>query len=219
MQKTLDKKLACQQVIQKKKITNEQFLHNILFNQHSENPLESNLWMINDDFIHFREISESELRKIKIGDELFFREDLTTEEIEELRAFNRDRLGNRPDILLFPEEHKCIIIELKGVDVDVSKFVSQVSGYAGLIRQFSKEKFEVTTFYSYLIEENFTLSEVKRANPFLKKAYYFDYLFCPSYPVDGGDVRADGEMYIEVIKYTTLLERAKLRNKIFIDKI
>lgn len=220
MQKTLDKQLDCQQKNSKgKKINHESFLHNILFSQHSDNPLDSNLWMINDDFIHYKGISESELRNIKIGSELFFREDLTKEELEELTAYNRDKLGNRPDILLFPKEHKCIIIELKSMDADVSKFVSQVSQYAGLIRQYAKERFEITTFYAYLIGESFTLSEVKRANPFFKKAYYFDYLFCPNYPVDGGENRRDGEMYIEVIKYSTLLERAVFRNKIFTDKI
>lgn len=220
MQQTLDKKLHCQQKIDNgKKINNESFLHNILFNQHSDNPLDSNLWMINDDFIHFKGISEFELRDIKINGESFLREDLTEEEINELTAYKRDKLGNRPDILLFPQEHKCIIIELKSIDADVSKFVSQVSQYAGLIRQFSKEKFEITTFYSYLIGESFTLNEVMRANPFLEKAYYFDYLFCPNYPVSGGDNRRKGEMYIEVIRYSTLLERAIFRNKVFTDKI
>ena len=219
MQKAIDKKLDCQQKSTRKRISHEGFLHNILFNKHSSNPLDSNLWMINDDFIHFQGTSESELRDIKIGGESFFREDLSNEEKEELTSFNRDRLGNRPDILLFPKEHKCIIIELKSIDADVSKFVSQVSQYAGLIRQFSKEEYEITTFYSYLIGESFTLNEVQRANPFLKKAYYFDYLFCPSYPVSSGDKRRDGEMYIEVIKYSTLLERAIHRNKIFTDKI
>ena len=202
MQKTLDKQLDCQQKNSKgKKINHESFLHNILFSQHSDDPLDSNLWMINDDFIHYKGISESELRNIKVGNELFFREDLTKEELEELTAYNRDKLGNRPDILLFPKEHKCIIIELKSMDADVSKFVSQVSQYAGLIRQYAKDRFEITTFYAYLIGESFTLNEVKRANPFFKKAYYFDYLFCPNYPVDGGENRRDGEMYIEVIKY------------------
>lgn len=213
MQKTLDKQLDCQQKNSKgKKINHESFLHNILFSQHSDDPLDSNLWMINDDFIHYKGISESELRNIKVGNELFFREDLTKEELEELTAYNRDKLGNRPDILLFPKEHKCIIIELKSMDADVSKFVSQVSQYAGLIRQYAKDRFEITTFYAYLIGESFTLNEVKRANPFFKKAYYFDYLFCPNYPVDGGENRRDGEMYIEVIKYSTLLERAVFRN-------
>ena len=142
MQKTLDKQLDCQQKNSKgKKINHESFLHNILFSQHSDNPLDSNLWMINDDFIHYKGISESELRNIKVGSELFFREDLTKEELEELTAYNRDKLGNRPDILLFPKEHKCIIIELKSMDADVSKFVSQVSQYAGLIRQYAKERF------------------------------------------------------------------------------
>ena len=220
MQKTLDKQLDCQQKNSKgKKINHESFLHNILFSQHSDDPLDSNLWMINDDFIHYKGISESELRNIKVENELFFREDLTKEELEELTAYNRDKLGNRPDILLFPKEHKCIIIELKSMDADVSKFVSQVSQYAGLIRQYAKDRFEITTFYAYLIGESFTLNEVKRANPFFKKAYYFDYLFCPNYPVDGGENRRDGEMYIEVIKYSTLLERAVFRNKIFTDKI
>lgn len=220
MQKTLDKQLDCQQKNSKgKKINHESFLHNILFSQHSDDPLDSNLWMINDDFIHYKGISESELRNIKVGNELFFREDLTKEELEELTAYNRDKLGNRPDILLFPKEHKCIIIELKSMDADVSKFVSQVSQYAGLIRQYAKDRFEITTFYAYLIGESFTLNEVKRANPFFKKAYYFDYLFCPNYPVDGGENRRDGEMYIEVIKYSTLLERAVFRNKIFTNKI
>ena len=213
MQKTLDKQLDCQQKNSKgKKINHESFLHNILFSQHSDDPLDSNLWMINDDFIHYKGISESELRNIKVENELFFREDLTKEELEELTAYNRDKLGNRPDILLFPKEHKCIIIELKSMDADVSKFVSQVSQYAGLIRQYAKDRFEITTFYAYLIGESFTLNEVKRANPFFKKAYYFDYLFCPNYPVDGGENRRDGEMYIEVIKYSTLLERAVFRN-------
>ena len=220
MQKTLDKQLDCQQKNSKgKKINHESFLHNILFSQHSDDPLDSNLWMINDNFIHYKGISESELRNIKVGNELFFREDLTKEELEELTAYNRDKLGNRPDILLFPKEHKCIIIELKSMDADVSKFVSQVSQYAGLIRQYAKDRFEITTFYAYLIGESFTLNEVKRANPFFKKAYYFDYLFCPNYPVDGGENRRDGEMYIEVIKYSTLLERAVFRNKIFTNKI
>lgn len=169
MQKTLDKQLDCQQKNSKgKKINHESFLHNILFSQHSDDPLDSNLWMINDDFIHYKGISESELRNIKVGNELFFREDLTKEELEELTAYNRDKLGNRPDILLFPKEHKCIIIELKSMDADVSKFVSQVSQYAGLIRQYAKDRFEITTFYAYLIGESFTLNEVKRANPFLE---------------------------------------------------
>ena len=35
----------------------------------------------------------------------------------------------------------------------------------------------------------------------------------------GGDTRREGEMYIEVIKYSTLLEKAISLNKIFTDKI
>ena len=180
MQKTLDKQLDCQQKNSKgKKINHESFLHNILFSQHSDNPLDSNLWMINDDFIHYKGISESELRNIKVGSELFFREDLTKEELEELTAYNRDKLGNRPDILLFPKEHKCIIIELKSMDADVSKFVSQVSQYAGLIRQYAKERFEITTFYAYLIGEVLPLVKLNEQIHFLKKLITLIIYFAP----------------------------------------
>lgn len=174
MQKTINKKLDCQQkTTERRKIDNERFLHNILFSQHAENPFDSNLWMINDDFIHFNGVSEIVLKDVKIDGDTFIREDLSEEEENELKAFNRDRMGNRPDILLFPKEHKCIIIELKSTDADVSKFVSQVSQYAGLIRQYAKEKLEITMFYSYLIGEHFTLNEVQRANPFFKESILF----------------------------------------------
>ncbi len=79
MQKTIDKKLNCQQTGTKKRVDNERFLHNILFSQHSSNPLDSNLWMINDDYIHFQGTSETELRNILINEKPFFREDLSKE--------------------------------------------------------------------------------------------------------------------------------------------
>lgn len=41
--------------------------------------------MINDDFIHYKGISESELRNIKVGSELFFREDLTKKSLKSLQ--------------------------------------------------------------------------------------------------------------------------------------
>lgn len=41
------------------------------------------------------------------------------------------------------------------MDADVSKFVSQVSQYAGLIRQYAKDRFEITTFYALFDRRKF----------------------------------------------------------------
>ena len=92
-----------------KRQQNEKLIHNLLFTRHSTDPIESNLWILNEDFIHYNGISEGELRNVKIQGESFLREDLTGSELAKLKRYNRDQLGKRTDILLFPQEHKCII--------------------------------------------------------------------------------------------------------------
>ena len=69
------------QVVGKRK-NNERLIHDLLFKQHTDNTLDSNLWILNEDFIHYKGISECELRNAKINGELFLREDLTEEEHE-----------------------------------------------------------------------------------------------------------------------------------------
>lgn len=156
---------------------------------------------------------------VTINGELFLREDLTEQELEKLKAYNHDQLGKRTDILLFPEEHKCIIIELKSATADVTKFLNQVVDYAGLIRQYAKEKFEVTNFYAYLIGESFDFEAIVNSNPYFIESPYLDYVYIPDQKVNGGKHREKGTMYFEVLKYSSLLERAKIRNDVFISKL
>ncbi len=219
MQRILDKSLSCFENSTDKHKDIESYLHNLIFPKRSTDPLESNLWMINDDFIHYKGFSEHRLIDIQINGERFFRDDLTEEEIENLNSFGQKRLEKRPDILLFPTEHKCVIIELKTPDKDVSSYISQVIKYASLIRQYCKDKFEIVSFYGYLIGDNFSFDDIINANPYFEKAYTLDYVYNPNQPINGGDARSKGHMYIEVIEYSTLLRRAQMRNKIFIDKI
>lgn len=166
------------QVVGKRK-NNERLIHDLLFKQHTDNTLDSNLWILNEDFIHYKGISECELRNAKINGELFLREDLTEEEVNKLKAYNRDQLGKRTDVLLFPEEHKCIIVELKSTDADVGKYLNQVIDYAGLIRQYAKDKFEITNFYAYLIGESFDFDAIINANPNFIEPPYSDYVYIP----------------------------------------
>lgn len=204
---------------EKKRIQNEKIIHNLLFKQKTDTPFDSNLWMLNEDFIHFKGTSETELRKVKIGNKLFLREDLTPTEEEQLTKYNRDYLGSRLDILLFPSEHKCIIIELKSLDADVSKFTNQATRYASLIRKYAKDEFEITNFYGYLIGENFDFEAVIDAEPDFIRSPYLDYIYNPDQTVNGNDKRPKGTMYIEVLKYSTLLERANIRNKAFTERL
>lgn len=44
------------------------------------------------------------------------------------------------------------------------------------------------------------------------------YVFLPNSPVYGG-TRGEGALYMEVLKYSTLLNRAKIRNSIFTEKL
>lgn len=226
-EKAIAKQLLCQKQSKSPKtekgkknaqIQHEKFLHNIFFSQHSSDPQESNLWLLSDEFIHFSGVSEKRLVDITYKGECVLREDLTEEERETLRHFEHDDITSRPDILLFPEEHKCVIIEFKSPDVELQNQVEQVCSYASVLREFSKSKYEITSFYAYLIGEKLDFAAFRRRNPEFQESYYFDYLFHPNKPVFGGS-RKDGSMYMEIIQFSTLLERATARNRIFTGHI
>lgn len=214
----LEKKLSVQED-KKKHLEKERLIHDLLFKKHTTDTYDSNLWILNEDFIHFQGISECELRNAEYNGERIIREDLTAEEIKKLKAYHRDQLGKRTDILLFPQEHKCIIIELKSAEADVSRYLLQVVDYAGLIRQYTKDKFEITNFYGYLIGEDFDFDAIVNAWPEFIESPYLDYVYIPDQKVNGGKYRTKGTMYFEVLKYSSLLEKAKMRNSVFFDKI
>ena len=207
----------------KKQRIDEKLLHNLIFQQSSEssNPEDNDLWLINEDFIYFKGFSEFKLDDVKIGDDYLFKREseMTEEELEYKHKCNRDAGDRRPDILIFPQEGKCIIIEFKAPDVNVSEHLSQINRYATLINNLSSDKMQITTFYGYLIGENINTDEVMDADADFKSAGTLNYLFRPHKNINGKFGRDKGSLYTEVIKYSELLERAKLRNQIFIDKL
>jgi hypothetical protein len=216
-EKILDKKLNVQN--DGSRNNNEQLLHNLIFQQNSNNPNESDLWLINEDFIYFKGSSEDELGDTKINEKKIFKEELNQEE-EKLRlSLGKDRYTKRPDILLFPDEGKCIIIEFKNPDVNLSEHLNQINNYATLIRNYTKDEFNCDTFYGYLIGEKVDFEEIRTFDSDFKSSYHFDYGFRPAKAIVGRFGRPDGSIYMEVIKYSTLLSRAKKRNSIFFEKI
>lgn len=91
--------------------------------------------------------------------------------------------------------------------------------YASLLREFAKDEYVVDNFYVYLIAESFEFSSIVRTDPRFQISEHLDYVFLPYSPVHGG-VRGQGAaLYMEVLKYSTLLKRAELRNSIFSEKL
>ena len=80
-------------------------------------------------------------------------------------------------------------------------------------------KFEITNFYAYLVGESFNFESIIRHNPNFVESPYLDYVYIPDQKIYGGKHREKGTMYFEVLKYSSLLERAKIRNSVLIDKI
>lgn len=201
------------------KAIDEDVLHNLIFQQHSQDTGDSDLWLINEEYIYFQGTSESFLSKLTYNGQRVLKETLTEEETEYRRKLGEDAFAKRTDVLLFPKEGKCIIIEFKAPDVNVSHHLQQISRYAAIINNLSKDEFKIHSFYGYLIGEKINDDDVLEHDARYKKSEFYDYLYQLDIPVLGKFGRAPGTLNMEVIKYSTILERAKNRNQIFIEKL
>ena len=203
-----------------KRNEDEKLLHNLIFKQHSENPLNSDLWLINEEYMYFKGTSESQLSKVTIDGKKVFKNDFDAEEQRYLTSLGENRMKMRTDVLLFPSEGKCVIIEFKNPDVNVSDCLNQITKYAYFLRNFTKPEFKFVTFYGYLIGESVEKRDVRSADGDFIAAPNLDYIFRPrkNIPDDSG-TNIDGSLYMEVLKFSVLKERAEIRNKAFIDRI
>lgn len=215
--KILDRELKIQHST--KKQMDEKLLHNLIFKQSSDNPNESDLWLVNEEFIYFKGTSEGTLGDIKVDGKNLIKDNLTEEETKYRLKQEGDAKLKRPDILLFPNEGKCIIIELKAPKVSISDHLNQLNMYASLINNLSKDEYKFNTFYGYLIGENIDIDDVEDKDSDFKEACNFNYMYRPYKRIAGKFDRKDGSLYTEVIKYSTLLERAQKRNEVFISKL
>lgn len=215
--KILDRQLSVQETADRN--SDETLLHNLIFQQSSDRPDQSDLWLFNEEFVYYSGSSNVQLRNLQFQGEKIMKDPLTAEEEAYRVSLGEDRLQKRPDILLFPNEGKCIIIEFKNPNENVSDHLAQINKYASWLRNLTKDKFAVDTFYGYLIGQNIDVRDVRAADSDFKHSSHFDYMFRPAKTVLGEFGRPDGSIYTEVLKYSTLLERASTRNKIFLDKI
>jgi len=214
----LDRKLICQNK-ESERNEDEKLLHNLIFQQKSSDTEDSALWILNEDFIYFKGCSEERLSDITIDGNKIFKEDITEKEKEYLEEFGEHRDHLRPDIMLFPSENKAIIIEFKAPQVNVSKYLNQITNYAILLLNFTTQEYNLSTFYGYLIGENINALDIRHNDGDFKEAYNYDYLFRPAKIIANDNNGKDGSLYTEVIKYSTLLKRAETRNRIYKKKL
>lgn len=197
----------------------ENVLHNLIFRQHSDDPASSDLWLINEELIYFKGGSEKVFKDIEYKGKKIISEDLPQNVLEELNAFGERRLDRRPDILLFPEEGKCLIIEFKAPDVNVAKHLQQIDSYANILLNYSKPEFKFTRFYGYLIGESVSNRDIRSYDSDYICAPASDYWYRNDKKVAGFDGRRDGNLHMEILKYSALLNRAIIRNRVFIEKL
>ena len=200
----------------------EKLLHNLLFTQHSDNVGNSDLWMLNEDYLYFKGVSDQPLNQIDIDGRKLFRDEVTEEEERYLSSLGENRRIKRPDILLFPSERKCIIVELKTPEVNLAMHLDQIKKYAYLLRNFASNRFTIDTFYGYLIGEALEPRDIRAADRDFKYDPKFNFMYLPSKRVvyendpTGGQ---DGSLYMEVISYSEILKRAERRNEAFTSKL
>lgn len=195
----------------------ENMLHDLFFKRKSTNSAASSLWLFNEECIYYAGTSDLPLRECKFNDTQL----ITQETIEEAEAYlrrkNINRATRRPDILLYPQEGKCIIIEFKAPDVDISTYLHQITTYATMLLNYSNPCLNLQSFYGYLVGEKIDEEDIRSSDPAFQYSPSADYLYKPFSPLYNKKHRPEGSLYYEIISYTSLLKRAQVRNKIFTD--
>jgi hypothetical protein len=173
------------------------------------------MWLPDDLFLYFEGVSEIAIEKIEINGKKIIRK-LSNEEKKLLSEFNKKRLKKRIDLLFFPEEKQCIIIELKDPKAKLTENITQMDNYARLIANFVAPEFSIENFYTYLVTDNFNKYDKPTG---YRKIYGINGFVRNSADIKNydNDIKI-ADQYSEVICYTDIYLRAKKRNLIFFDK-
>jgi hypothetical protein len=197
---------------------NEKLFHNLFFTRNSKDVKKSNMWLIDDSFLYFEGTSESKIEDIEINKQKLIKNNLTEEDFKKINEFNIKRLENRIDLLFFPQENKCIIMELKSPNVLVNhENILQLNNYVSLIAKYKKEDIVIDQFFTYFITENISEIDIDNLDDF-KKIYNIN-----GYVRKNRDVKVNGNIvanqYTEIISYNDIFKRATQRNNIFFEKL
>lgn len=191
----------------------EGLVHDLVFKRKSTSTKTVNdLWILSEEFLHFEGCSDVRMDKIVDPDGNQLLREIPENIIKEL-GLSPD---GRPDIYLNPGEEKCLIVEFKEPGVDLSDYLNQMTKYCMLIANYGLKK--ITSFYCYLIGEN--ISPYAGLDGDYKKTINGDWIR-PNITIPEMNENRNpiGNAQIEIIKLSSIAERAHRRNLSFADKL
>jgi hypothetical protein len=220
---TLNSALAIQEEWTAKKAKSEKVersdkegvIHDLIFKRRMKG-VPNDLWILNEEFVHFDGCSETELNKLEINGEKLLRPDVDIDAaLKSVGIEAASALEWRPDIFLYPEEGKCVLVEFKAPDVEMSKHCDQIQKYAKIIANYATKKF--TQFYGFLIGEQINPLAIPDR---YKKVPYGNYWVYASEPInDIATVLPIADIYQEIMPLSEIAKRAEIRNKSFAEKL
>tara|TARA_R110002073_G_scaffold84612_8_gene201971 strand:+ start:77040 stop:78155 length:1116 start_codon:yes stop_codon:yes gene_type:complete len=150
LKKILDQELAYQQTpAPKGKVKDKEgLIHDLIFKRKKQHQL-NDLWILDEEFLHFEGCSDLALDQITLPDGRLLLNDINPE----VKSTFGISFNKRPDVYLFANEGKCLIIEFKSPDIEISDHINQMTKYCTLIANYGVVK--TTKFYCYLIGEKF----------------------------------------------------------------
>lgn len=193
----------------------EGIIHDLIFKRRMKG-VPNDLWILNEEYVHFAGCSDLELNKLEINGEKLLRDEVDIDSA--LRAVGIEKgsaLEWRPDIFLYPEEGKCVLVELKSPEVDMAKYCDQIQKYAKLIANYSNRQFR--QFYGYLIGEEIQKLAVPDRYKKVPYGNYWVYVSEPINSIETGLPIAD--IYQEIVPLSEIAKRAEIRNKSFAEKL
>lgn len=191
----------------------EHLLHNLIFKRGSVDTKNSDLWLIDDEYMYFSGVSEQKLEDLEINGNKVFNEGID----EKYKELLGSRGQQRADILLFPEEGKCIILELKAPNKKIKEYVGQAEIYAMILANYVKPEFKLQNFYIYLFSNNINYLDIPQGMRFERMMNLNSYYSPTSEIKDLEGSHTIAWAYKEIVSYDDLYKRASMRNKKFID--
>jgi len=196
----------------------EGLIHDLIFKRRTKG-VPNDLWILNEEFVHFDGCSDIELDKIEINGKRLLKDNIDIENALKSVGISKDTYTKqRPDIFIYPEEGKCILVELKNPDADLSQHTTQIYRYARLIANYTQKPFHFINFFGFLIGETM---DVVSLTPEWKKVPFGNYRIYPSLAITAIDETEAtiANLYQEIIPLSEIAKRAENRNRSFADKL
>jgi hypothetical protein len=195
-----------------KKKNKEFLIHDLIIRRRSDSTDDLNdLWVLNEEFVHYEGCSDLPLNKIRLRDGRSLLGDISSEEIAEFGLSTE----LKPDIFLFPGEGKCVLIELKAPDVNLADYLGQMTKYCNLIANYGS--FQINRFYCYLIGEK--LGRIDVINDY-EPTVNDDWVRHEQQIRSIHDNKVIiGHIYSEIILLSSVAARAERRNRSFAERL